>query len=344
MAPPAPDEHGPRKAATRLRDVAEAAGVDTSIASRILSGDGALTVRPETRRRVLEAASRLAYRPNTAARALKTRKTMAIGMIVPELTNVAYATIALGADDRASRAGYALLVATGSVRDRLDAIDGRIDGLLVGIATSETIRIGDLGGPLPTVLVNRHELIGLPSVTVDDEAGAGLATEHLLSLGHRHIGHVAGPQNSDTGRRRLAGYVAAMRAAGIEPEADWMEEASYDEAGGELAATRLLRSSSRPTALFVANIRAAIGTLAAARRLGLSVPRDLSLVGFHDAPVAMYLEPELTTVKMPLREMGSAAVDSLLALLDGRAVENVQVATPPELVVRNSTAPPPAPR
>ena len=136
----------------------------------------------------------------------------------------------------------------------------------------------------------------------------------------------------------------AMRAAGVEPAAAWMVEASYDEAGGELAATRLLRSSPRPTALFVANVRAAIGALAAARRLGLSVPRDLSLVGFHDAPVAMYLDPELTTVKMPLREMGSAAVESLLALLDGRAVEDIRVATPPELVVRGSTAPPPEPR
>jgi LacI family transcriptional regulator len=334
-------EQAPRRPAARLRDVAEAAGVDPSIVSRVLSGDGGLTVRPETRRRVLEAASRLAYRPNTAARALKTRRTMAIGMIVPDLTNVAYATIALGADERASRAGYALLVATGSVRDRLDAIDGRIDGLLVGIATSETIRIGDLGGPVPTVLVNRHELLGLPSVTVDDAAGSALATEHLLSLGHTRIGHVAGPQNSDTGRRRLDGYLRAMRAAGIEPAADWIAEASYDEAGGELAASRLLLASERPTALFVANIRAAIGTLAASRRLGLAVPRDLSLVGFHDAPVAMYLDPELTTVKMPLREMGSAAVESLLALLDGRRVENVRVAAPPELLVRASTAAPP---
>ena len=340
MVPRDPPEQVPRKGAARLRDVAEAAGVDTSIVSRILSGDGTLTVRPETRRRVLEAASRLAYRPNTAARALKTRKTMAIGMIVPELTNVAYATIAMGADERASRAGYALLVATGSVRDRLDAIDGRIDGLLVGIATSETIRMGDLGGPLPTVLVNRHELLGLPSVTVDDEAGSALGTEHLLSLGHRQVGHVAGPQNSDTGRRRLLGYERALRSAGIEPGADWVAEASYDEAGGELAASRLLRAVPRPTALFVANIRAAIGTLAAIRRLGLSVPHDVSLVGFHDAPVAMYLDPELTTVKMPLREMGSAAVESLLALLDGRRVEDVRVSAPPELLVRASTAPP----
>jgi LacI family transcriptional regulator len=344
MAVSEPAEQGPRRGAARLRDVAEAAGVDPSIASRILSGDGALTVRPATRRRVLEAASRLSYRPNTAARALKTRKTMAIGMIVPELQNVAYATIAMGADERASRAGYALLVATGSVRDRLDAIDGRIDGLLVGIATSDTVRIGDLGGPLPTVLVNRHELLGLPSVTVDDEAGCALGTEHLLSLGHRHIGHVAGPQNSDTGRRRQAGYMRALRGAGIEPAPDWMVEASYDEPGGELAASRLLRSSPRPTALFVANIRAAIGALAAARRLGLSVPDDVSLVGFHDAQVAGYLDPPLTTVKMPLREMGSAAVESLLALLDGRPVEDVRVAMPPELVVRASTAPPRVPR
>jgi LacI family transcriptional regulator len=337
MATRVDDEHRPR-----LRDVAAAAGVDVSIASRILSGDGGLTVRPETRRRVLEAASRLSYRPNTAARALKTRKTMAIGMIVPELTNVAYATVALGADERASRAGYALLVATGSVRGRLDAIEGRIDGLLVGVATSETIRIGELGGRLPTVLVNRRELLGIPSVTVDDAAGATLATEHLLSLGHRHVAHVAGPQNSDTGRRRLAGYLAAMRDAGFEPGADWTIEASYDEAGGELAATRLLRASPRPTALFVANVRAAIGALAAARRLGLSVPRDVSLVGFHDAPFTMYLDPELTTVKMPLREMGSAAIESLLALVEGRTVEDVQVASPPELLVRASTAPPPA--
>src|SRR6185312_11767354 len=127
---------------------------------------------------------------------------------------------------------------------------------------------------------------------------------------------------------------------GLDPGPDAIGEGSYDEAGGELAATRLLKSSERPTALFVANVRAAIGALAAARRLGLSVPGDLSLVGFHDAPVAMYLDPELTTVKMPLREMGSAAIESLLALVEGRQVEDVQVATPPELVVRGSTAPP----
>jgi LacI family transcriptional regulator len=331
---------GPRPA--RLKDVAEAAGVDASVVSRILTGDPELSVRPETRRRVLEAAGRLSYRPNRAARALKTARTMAIGMIVPELDNVAYATIAQGADRQASKAGYALLVATGSVRDRLTTLDGRIDGLLVGVATSETLRPGELGGGLPAVLVNRREAVGIPSVTVDDERGAAAAVAHLASLGHRRIAHVAGPQNSDTGRRRLEGYRRELQRRGLDYRPEWVAEASFDEAGGQIAAGRLLALVPRPTALFVANVRAAVGVMSAARRFGLSIPEDVSLVGFHDAPVAGYLDPPLTTVLMPLHEMGAQAVESLFALLDGREVEDLRLASPPELVVRGSSAPPPA--
>jgi LacI family transcriptional regulator len=323
---------------TRLRDVAAAAGVDTSVVSRVLSGDRRLSIRPETRQRVLEAAARLQYRPNTAARALKTARTMAIGMVVPDLANVNYATIAQGAEQRASAAGYTLLVASGSATERLADLHGRIDGLLVGMATSETPRIGDFGGRLPALLVNRREPCGIPSVTVDDEAGAVLATEHLLTLGHRRLGHVAGPQNADTARRRLAGFRSALEAAGLEPDPQAIAETSFDESGGHVAATRLLGLDPRPTALFVANVRAAIGAMAAASRLGLSVPGDLSIVGFHDAPFASYLSPPLTTVRMPLQEMGRQAVDNLLALLGGETVDDVMVGRPPELVVRSSTA------
>ena len=334
-------ESGSPSRPVRLKDVAAAAGVDTSVVSRILSGAGSLSVRPETRRRVLETAARLGYRPNHAARALKTARTMAIGMIVPELDNVAYATIARGADEQASRAGYALLVATGAVRDRLATLEGRIDGLLVGIATSETLHVGDIGGNLPTVLVNRSEALGIPSVTVDDEHGAAQAVSHLIALGHRRIGHVAGPQNSDTGRRRLRGYRTELERAGIRVLPEWIAEAAYDESGGQIAAGRLLSvAPPRPTALFVANIRAAIGAIAAARQLGLRVPADLSVIGFHDAPVAAYGDPPLSTVRMPLREMGVQAVDSLLQLLDGNVVEDVRVGAAPEIVIRGSTAPP----
>ncbi len=327
----------------RLRDVAAAAGVDASVVSRVLSGDARLSIRPETRERVLAAAARLDYRPNTAARTLKTARTMAIGMIVPDLANVNYATIAQGAEEAATTAGYVLLVAHGSASDRLPDLHGRIDGLLVGMATSETPRHGEFGGGVPALLVNRREPCGIPSVTVDDEAGGTLAVSHLLSLGHRRIAHVAGPQNADTARRRLRGYTAALESAGVRPEPGWIAETTFDEAGGHVAATRLLRLEPRPTALFVGNVRAAIGALAAARRLGLRVPDELSVVGFHDAPFAAYLDPALTTVRMPLEEMGRQAVDSLLALLGGRSVDDTMVATPPELVVRASSAPPPTP-
>ncbi len=326
------------KNTVRLRDVAAAAGVDASVVSRVLSGDARLSIRPETRRRVLDAASRLDYRPNTAARTLKTARTMAIGLTVPDLANQNYATIALGAEERSAAAGYVLLVASSSASERMLAFHGRIDGLLVGMATTETPRLGQFGRGLPALLVNRREPCGIPSVTVDDEAGGALATSHLLALGHRVIGHVAGPQHADTARRRLHGYVRALEEADVEGRPELVCETSFDEAGGHVAANRLLRLEPRPTALFVANVRAAIGVMAAARRLGLRIPDDLSVVGFHDAPFAGFLDPPLTTVRMPLTEMGRQAVDSLLALLAGEPVVDSMVETPPELIVRGSTA------
>jgi LacI family transcriptional regulator len=320
----------------RLRDVAAAAGVDASVVSRVLSGDARLSIRPETRQRVLDAVSALEYHPNPAARTLKTRRTMALGMTVPDLANVNYAVIARGAVERAAEAGYTLLVASGSAVERLRDLRGRIDGLLVGMATSETPRAGELGTTIPTLLVNRREACGVPSVTVDDEAGAALATRYLAELGHERIAHVAGPQNADTARRRLAGYRAALAAAGIRARAEWIAETSFDEAGGFEAASALLAARRRPTALFVANVRAALGAIAAVGREGLRVPQDVSIVGFHDAPFAAYLSPPLTTVRMPLEEMGRQAVESLLALLAGEEVEDVMVRSAPELVERGS--------
>jgi LacI family transcriptional regulator len=330
------------KTTARLRDVAAAAGVDASVVSRVLSGDTRLSIRPETRQRVLDAATQLNYRPNTAARTLKTARTMAIGMIVPDLANVNYATIAQGAEEQAATAGYALLIASGSHTERLGDLHGRIDGLLVGMATSETPRAGDFGHGVPALLVNRREPCGIPSVTVDDESGAFVATQYLTSLGHVRIGHIAGPQNADTARRRLVGYRRGLEAASIGRAGELVAEASFDEAGGNVAATRLLRLEPRPTALFIGNVRAAIGAMAAARRLGLRIPDDVSVVGFHDAPFAGYLDPPLTTVRLPLVEMGRQAVDHLLALLNGDPVEDSLVGTPPELVVRASAAAPAA--
>jgi LacI family transcriptional regulator len=189
--------------------------------------------------------------------------------------------------------------------------------------------------------VNRKEPGEIASVIVDDEAGAALAIRHLLELGHRRIAHVAGPQDADTARRRLRGYRAALRLGGVEAAPESVAEASYDEAAGHLAAAALLRLRPRPTALFAANIRIAIGTLSAVRRARLRVPEDVSVVGFDDTPLASYLDPPLTTVRMPLEELGSVAAESLLREIGGRRAESVMVDIPPELVVRGSAAPPP---
>jgi LacI family transcriptional regulator len=330
-----------RKGPVRMRDVAAVAGVDTSVVSRVLSGDERLLVRPETRQRVLDAVARLNYRPNAAARMLKTSRAMAIGLVVPDLANAAYAEIARGADERASELGYVLLIASGTIQDRLPLLHGRVDGLLYAIATSDpTIPTRPPDG-MPSLLINRREPGLGPSVVVDDEASARVAVRHLIELGHTRIGHIVADVAVDTGRRRTAGYLAAMNEADLAAPPQLTVEASFDEAGGYRATLRLLDVHPLPTAIFVATARWAIGALAACEERSVSVPEDLSLVAFADIPIARFMRPALTTVRLPLSTMGHRSVDMLLRLVDGEEIADVMIDEPPELIVRKSTAPPP---
>jgi LacI family transcriptional regulator len=330
---------GPPPARARMRDVAQAANVDQSIVSRVQRNDPHVKVRPETRERVLRAAAELNYRPNAAARSLRTARTMVIGMLIPDLANVVYEQIARGVNQRALPAGYVVMVATGSAGVGLRDIAGRVDGLLVGVATDEaSVPSGLDDDSVPMVLVNRRERWGVPTATVDDEAGTALATRHLISLGHTRIAHIAGPLNADTARRRLLGYQRAMQEAGLPAPPELVQEARYDEEGGHVGTTRLLALDPRPTAIVAGNLLGAVGAQAAITAAGLRIPGDVSVVGFHDAALAAYANPALTTVRMPLEEMGRRAVDGLLALMGGaRSVPDVEVLEPPQLIVRRST-------
>jgi LacI family transcriptional regulator len=329
-------------ARARMRDVAQAARVDQSIVSRVLRNDPHLKIRPETRERVLRAAAELNYRPNAAARSLRTARTMMIGMVVPDLANVVYERIARGVSERAVPAGYVVMVAAGSAGMQLGEIAGRVDGLLFGGATDEATAPGEVEDDgVPMVLVNRRERWGVPTATVDDQAGTALAARHLIALGHTRIAHIGGPHNADTGRRRLLGFRRAMEAASLEVPEEFVVEARYDEESGYAATARLLEASPRPSAIVASNLLGAVGAMAAVSAAGLRIPQDVSLVGFHDAALAAYLNPPLTTVRMPLEEMGRRAVDGLLALMRGESdVDDVEVREPPELVVRGSTAAP----
>jgi LacI family transcriptional regulator len=332
----------------RLVDVARSAGVGTSIASRVLNGDPTVSIRPETRERIVAAARELNYRPNAFARGLKLARTMTVGMVVPNLAYPVNAEIIRGAERRAAAAGYVVLLAdseeflkAGEAFERL-LRERRVDGLLIASASTSEGALAELAREgLPFVLVNRRVPHVGPSVTVDDARGMELGTRHLVDLGHRRIAHIAGPSDADTARRRLDGFRAAMHGAKLRVPSSHVCEASFDEESGYAAMECLLAQEPRPTAVSIWSLAAAIGALAAAKRCGFAVPRELSVVGFHDAPIAAYLDPPLTTVRMPLREMAERSVDSLLSLVAGQPAASIVVHSPPVLVERASTAPPP---
>jgi LacI family transcriptional regulator len=337
-----------------LRDVARLAEVDPSTASRVLRGDPAQQVRPETRQRILDAARELDYRPNALARSLRTRRTGTLGLVIPSLDNVGFADVTHGIQQAAAEAGRLVLVVEaeavpaedgaggGELYERLVG-EGWVDGLIVAFATLDdrlVARLADRGAPL--VLVNRRTSGVHGAVVVDDERGSRLAVEHLVSLGHRRIGYVGLDAPTDTARRRLAGYRAGMKGTGAPPRAGRQAKAPPTVDGGRAAVDRILAADDgRPTALFVASLMSALGVRAGLLAAGLAIPRDMSLIAFNDHPIAEHLAPPLTTVRMPNLRMGREAVRMLLGALEGQPVRDLMIEDAPELVVRASTAPPP---
>lgn len=301
-------------------------------------------ITPETRQRILETADRLQYRPNAIARGLKTASTGAIGLLIPSLRNPVLSEITRGAFDRAYERGYVVLLAEDSADNvALSAYErlvgeGRIDGMLVASARPDSPLLEHFADDLvPCVFVNRRVPGSERNVSMREEDAGRIAAQHLLSLGHRCLAHVAGPDGLDTASRRRAGFLAAVAEAGMDAS---VVAAPFEERGGFEAMRRLLSSDPQPTGVFISNINQAVGAMAGARAAGCRVPLDVSLVGYDDDPVGEYLEQPLTVVAMPLYELGSAAVDVLIDQMEGAAPRDIVISTPPRLVIRASTAPP----
>ncbi len=331
-----------------LRDVARLAGVDPSIVSRVLNRDPKLSVRPATSSRIIDAARRLAYQPNGLARGLRLQRTKTLAMLIPDITNPIYATIIRGAEQAALSHGHNLFICnTGDIAEReLNAIrsvaEKRVDGVLIATARREddlTTTLRTLH--LPYVLVNRRGPGAAYSVTTDDSAGAQLGVEHLIVLGHRRIAHITGALGTDTAQRRLQGFRRALRAAALPDE--MVVEGGFRYDAGFGAMQRLVRSDPRPTAVFVANVVAALGALRAAKDAGIAVPAEISIMGFHDILAAEQVDPAITTVRMPLDLMGRQAVALLIEILAGHEppVRHI-IIQGAELLVRESTAALPA--
>jgi LacI family transcriptional regulator len=332
-----------------LSDVATKAGVSVSAVSKVLSGAPGTRVSEETRERIHEAARDLGYRPNLLARGLKTARTQAVALVVPDVTNAIFAELMRGVEEEAHRHGYIVLLSHGEgAPDEEESIrallgDGRIDGVLVQVG--DRMRPQDLevlaAGTLPVVFINSVHP-GVPgSVTLDDATGMEIGTRHLIALGHTRIGFIGGHPSSFTSRGRERGFRDAMADAGIEVPTGFVTSLGYEPHAGARALAALDALDAPPTAVVVANLHAAHGALLEARRRGLRVPEDLSIVAMHDTWTADTAWPPLTTVRMPLHELGTTAMTALLARISAGAAADAVVGDPaPELVVRESTASP----
>lgn len=340
----------PLRAGVTLVDVAREAGVDQSTVSRVLRSDPRANVAEATRARIRDAAARLGYVPNATARGLAMRRTSTIGLLIPNAMSLVFADIIRGAADAALELGYVLVLADASELGRAsDAVrrlvlEGRVDGLLIASGTI-TDKITDdlIEGFHNCVVLNRRIGSRAPSVIEDDELGMFLCTQELIEHGHTEIACLAGPEDIDTSRRRVAGYRRAMHAAGLSIRRGSVVHEPFDEAGGYSGMVRMMALRSRPTAVASASLAAAVGAMAAARDHDISIPDQMSMTAFHDAPIANYLSPPLTTVAMPLMQVGREAVHMLHRRLRGEpGALHLTVQEPaPQLVRRRSVAAPP---
>ena len=331
-----------------IYEVAREAGVSTATVSRVINDRR--HVRETTRQRVEAAMARLGYVANRQARGLAGGRSRMIGLLVHELGSSYFTQVIRGIDSAVASIGYDLMLYTSHARVEAEArhatelATGPVDGVIFVLAVDpsqyvETLR--NRGMPF-VMLDHSHELTGTTFVSASNRSGSREAIDHLLGLGHRRIGFITGKPGVSSARERLAGYRDALASADIAYAHELVVGGDFLEHRGYEATQQLLALDTPPTAVFTSADTAAFGAIKAARDLGLRVPDDLSVVGFDDIPEASLVMPPLTTVRQPLKEMGATAVRLLQRLMDEPDTTPRRTVLETELIVRGSTAPPPA--
>jgi LacI family transcriptional regulator len=334
---------GPGGGVAKIGDVARRAKVSPATVSRVLNGSG--SVSADRVERVREAAAALGYTPSSAARALRQQRTRVWAAIVADIENPFFTAVVRGIEDAALAEGHRLVL--GNSDEDLEkeaayldiAVAEQMAGVVIAVASARDSRLDALlERGIPVVAIDRrprrHE-DAVDSVLVDNEAGARQATTHLLEVGATRIACITGPARVSTAAERLSGYQRALRAHGVAVDADLVRRADFKEDGGYAATRTLLAGRRRPDALFVANNLMTLGALRAVDEAGLSVPEDLLLVGFDDAPWTTLVSPKLTVVAQPTHEIGRQA--ALLLATASADLPARHVVLPPTLLVRGST-------
>ncbi|MGJ7903271.1 LacI family DNA-binding transcriptional regulator [Lysobacter sp. 1R34A] len=334
-----------------IKDVARAAQVSVATVSRTLNGHG--NVAEEVRRRVLAVAQDLRYTPHAAARSLSSRRTHTLGVVLPDLHGEFFSELVRGVDQIAREHRLHLLVSSYHGRPEeqaaaLRAMRGRVDGLLVmsPYVAAQAPIVDELDAAMPIVLINTQSAVpGLLSLSVDNYGGAQAMVEHLVDCGHRRIAFIAGPEDNFDAHERLRGYRDAL-ARRLPDAQEWVLPGQFDEASGHRAGQALLAAPHRPDAVFAANDMMALGCLFSFVQAGLKVPDDIAVAGFDDIPLARYVHPTLTTMRVNIAELGARAARLLLTQLGTEAAAQEQQPSMeeprqpeplrPELIVRES--------
>lgn len=320
-----------------IKDVAARANVSVGTVSRVLAKNE--TVGKELRELVEATIRELNFRPSGVARGLRRSRTDMIGLVIPDITNPFFAELAKHVEASASQAGFSVLLSITNDDPKIEL--SQIETLLRSYPTGLIVVPTQFGAPakwqsdIATVAVDRR-LKNYPLISVDHYAGAGLAAQHLLQLGHRRIAYIAGPNESPVSRERRKGFLDTLIAAGIQPE---VVEGHFDYQSGEVLGKRLLSSPEdvRPTAIATASDQQAIGLMRAASDLDLKVPDNLSIIGFDDIPLANLITPRLTTISQPVEQIAARAVAFVIGENAAGTNAGLLDAT---LVIRNSTAAP----
>lgn len=329
------------KSPITIQDVATAAGVSVSTVSRVLNDK--VDVAPETFEKVQRVIEELGYTSSLAAKSMRSRKTNVIGLVLHDLEQSFCLNVVKGVNRAIEQMDYDLLVYTGgnsrdrswAVRERqyVSLLNGSItDGIIVVTPTAETFSTH-----YPLVAVDPHlDSAEFPAVIATNHVGAQAAMEYLLGLGHRRIGFIGGRPDLQSAVRRLQGYQDSLRQANIPLDPDLIQIGDFTQETGYRCAQKLLALPVRPTAIFAANDKSAIGAIEAITEIGLKVPEDISVVGFDNIEEASFVNGGLTTVDQFISDMGRVAVEMLVKLIQNQPLENRLFRMPTKLIVRNT--------
>jgi LacI family transcriptional regulator len=337
---------------TTLKDVARLAGVHPGTASKALNPRTRKDVSARTVEAVLDAARELGYLPDPIARSLRTKRSNVIGVILPDITNPVFPPAVRGIEDALREAGYTALVGNtdndlGREEELFRAMQGRrVDGFIIGTARREhpLLQKAAAEGVILVQLNRVTDDPAIPAALVDDASGMRLAVDHCVALGHRRLAHLAGPRDMSTGESRRQAFVAACERHGEAiDEAVVIDCDAYSVDAGARATEQLLQESPQCTAILGGNDLIALGAYRVLAERGITITKDVSVLGFNDMPFVDMFQPPLTTVHVPQYHIGVEAARLLLERLDNPDAPAKRLVLPARLVVRGSTGPAPAP-